>query len=196
MLDGFCSNKKFRARSKLSADAGEQFVRAAYLSKGRRGPRDGKGASSRSFNYILRFLHGLPGKELRSKKDGPGHTEVPTYTRIYRAYRRWQADRCFDAIFEGLVFRLRLDDRLTSRHSWAMARQRRPRKRAAITRFSGHQESQGDKGVGFCDRHCNRGVESRRRGSPGQRNELALLRERCRKLTRIARVIRPGQGTS
>jgi transposase len=56
------------------------------------------------FNYILRLLYlGCQWKELPIEKDRQGRPEIH-YTRIYRAFRRWQADGCFDAIFEGSVF--------------------------------------------------------------------------------------------
>jgi len=50
-------------------------------------------------------------KDLPIEKDRQGRPEIH-YTRIYRAFRRWQADGCFDAIFEGSVFKLHQDHRL------------------------------------------------------------------------------------
>src|SRR5258708_7155203 len=88
----------------------EQFV-GPHLRMGRRGPAP-KLSSHAICNYILRLLYlGCLWKELPIGKDRQGRPEIH-YTRIYRAFRRWQADGCLDAIFEGSVFRLHPDDRL------------------------------------------------------------------------------------
>jgi transposase len=94
----------------LSAAQFEQFV-LAHLSKGGRGPA--KKLEWRTiFNYILRLLYlGCQWKELPIEKDPQGRPESH-YTRIYRAFRRWQADGSFNAIFEGSVLKLHQDDRL------------------------------------------------------------------------------------
>ncbi|MFL9937169.1 transposase, partial [Paraburkholderia sp. RL18-103-BIB-C] len=85
--------------TKLTASQFEQFV-LPHLSKGRRGPATKPGWHA-IFNYILRLLYlGCQWKELPIEKDRQGRPEIH-YTRIYRAFRRWQADGCFDAIFEG-----------------------------------------------------------------------------------------------
>src|ERR1700676_962943 len=59
---------------------------------------------------VMLYL-GCQWKELPIEKDRQGRAEIH-YTRIYRAFRRWQVDGCFDAIFAGSVFRLHQDDRL------------------------------------------------------------------------------------
>src|ERR1700731_4390112 len=83
----------------LSVAQFEQFV-LPHLSKGSRGPAT-KLNWDAIFNYILRLLYlGCQWKELPIEKDRQGRAEIH-YTRIYRAFRRWQADGCFDAIFEG-----------------------------------------------------------------------------------------------
>ena len=44
------------------------------------------------FNYILQFLYrGCQGKQLPIEKDAQAKPEIH-YTRIYRAFRRWQAN--------------------------------------------------------------------------------------------------------
>src|SRR3984893_11238394 len=82
--------------TKLTVSQFEQFV-LPHLSKGSRGPAK-KPSFHAIFNYILRLLYlGCQWKELPIEKDGLGTPEIH-YTRIYRAFRRWQADGCFDAI--------------------------------------------------------------------------------------------------
>src|SRR5260370_17207079 len=99
--------------TKLTVSQFEQFV-LPHLSKGRRGPAT-KLNWHAIFNYILRSLYlGCQWKELPIGKDRHGRPEIH-YTRIYRAFRRWEADGCFDAIFESSVFRLHCDDRLHTR---------------------------------------------------------------------------------
>jgi transposase len=96
--------------TKLTVSQFEQFV-LPHLSKGSRGPAT-KLNWHAIFNYILRSLYlGCQWKELPIEKDRQGRPEIH-YTRIYRAFRRWQADGCFDAIFEGSVFKLHQDHRL------------------------------------------------------------------------------------
>src|ERR1700730_1050257 len=82
-----------------------------HLSKGSRGP-----ATTLSFhaifNYILWALYlGCQWKHLPIEKDQHGRREIHP-TSIYRIFRRWQAEGCFDAIFEGSVLKLHQDNRL------------------------------------------------------------------------------------
>src|SRR6202158_282558 len=88
--------------TQLSLAQFEAFV-LPHLSRGSRGPTPKLGLH-KIFNYILRLLYlGCQWKELPIEKDGLGHPEIH-YTRIYRAFRRWQADACFDAIDRNNVF--------------------------------------------------------------------------------------------
>jgi hypothetical protein len=48
---------------------------------------------------------GCQWNELPIEKDQEGHPEIH-YTRVYSAFRRWQADGCFDAIFTNSVLTL------------------------------------------------------------------------------------------
>jgi transposase len=60
----------------------------------------------RIFNYILQLLYmGCQWKALPIERNAEGRPEIH-YTRIYRALRRWQADRCIDRIFAGSVNKL------------------------------------------------------------------------------------------
>ena len=55
------------------------------------------------FNYILQFLYmGCQCKQLPIDKDAQGKPEIH-FTRIYSAFRRWQANGCFDAVRSGSV---------------------------------------------------------------------------------------------
>src|ERR1700674_5703551 len=89
--------------TQLSLAQFEAFV-LPHLSRGSRGPAPKLGLH-KIFNYILRLLYmGCQWKELPIKKDGEGRPEIH-HTRIYSAFRRWDADGCMDAIFTGSVLR-------------------------------------------------------------------------------------------
>lgn len=79
----------------------KQFVEFVlpYLTVGSRGPPP-KLSFHALFNYILKLLYlGCQWKELPIEKDEEGRPEIH-HTGIYRAFRRWEADGCLDAIFE------------------------------------------------------------------------------------------------
>ena len=127
-------------------------------------------------------------KELPIEKDRQGRPDPEIhYTRIYRAFRRWQADGCFDAIFEGSVFRLRQDDRLDTTVIHGDRTTTAAKKGGDNVGFSGHKKVKGDKVVAFCDRPCN--VIAPFVAAPGNRNESPLLREALPQFTRIARAV-------
>ncbi|CAB3657272.1 hypothetical protein LMG27174_01478 [Paraburkholderia rhynchosiae] len=54
---------------------------------------------------------GCQWKMLPIDRNAEGHPEIH-YTRIYRTFRRWQADGCIDAIFSGSVQQLHQDQLL------------------------------------------------------------------------------------
>ncbi|WOD13951.1 transposase [Paraburkholderia kirstenboschensis] len=163
--------------TKLSAAQFEQFV-LPHLSKGSRRPSK-KLSFHAIFNYILRLLYlGCQWKELPIENDSQGLPEIH-YTHIYRAFRRWQPDGCFEAIFEGSVFRLRQDDRLDTTVIHGDG--------TTIAAKKGGDNLKGDKVVAFCDRHCN--VIPPFVTAPANRNESPLLREALPQLTRIARTV-------
>jgi len=88
----------------------EQFV-LPHLSIGSRGPTPKLGLF-KIFNYVLHLLSiGCQWKELPIEKDGEGRPEIH-YTRIYSAWRRWEADGCIDAIFASSVMQLHQDELL------------------------------------------------------------------------------------
>src|ERR1700681_1852551 len=83
--------------TELSLDQFRQFV-LPHLTVGSRGPAP-KLSLHALFNYILKLLYiGCQWKELPIARDARGLPEIH-YTRIYGAFRRWQADGCFDIIF-------------------------------------------------------------------------------------------------
>src|SRR6202051_987467 len=96
--------------TELSLERFREFV-LPHLSLGSRGP-DPKLSPHTLFNYILKQLYlGCQWKELPIEKDANGRQEIH-YTRVWRAFRRWEADGCFDAIFEGTVLALHHADLL------------------------------------------------------------------------------------
>ncbi len=99
-----------RIPTHLTLEQFEDFV-LPYLHIGSRGPQP-KLALHAIFNYILKLLYlGCQWKELPIEKDKDGQPEIH-YTRIYRAFRRFEAHGCFDAIFAGSVVQLHQNDYL------------------------------------------------------------------------------------
>ena len=163
----------------------EQFV-LPHLSIGRRGPAP-KLSLHKIFNYILRLLYlGCQWKELPIQKDGEGRPEIH-YTRIYSAWRRWEADGCIDAIFTGSVVQLHRDKLLDITVLHGDGTTTAAKKGGDNIGFSGHKKVKGDKVVAFCDRQCN--VIAPFVAAPGNRNESLLLREALPEVTRIARIV-------
>jgi hypothetical protein len=73
-----------------------------HLTCGSRGP-ERKLSDIKIFNYILKFLHtGCQWENLPINKDENGDPEIH-YTCIYKTYRMWEKDQCFDAIFTNTV---------------------------------------------------------------------------------------------
>jgi len=139
--------------TKLSKAQFEQFI-LPHLSKGRRGP-----ATTLSFyaifNYILCVLYlGCQWKHLPIEKDRHGRREIHP-TSLYRTFRRWQAEGCFDLIFEGSVLKLHQDNRLDLSVIHGDGTTTAAKKGGDNVGYSGHKKVKGDKAVVFCDRHCN-----------------------------------------
>lgn len=116
--------------TRLTLEQFQQFV-FPHLTIGSRGTAP-KLASHEVFNYILQLLYlGRPWKELPIEKDPNGRPKIH-YTRIYGAFRKWQADGCFDVIFADLVWKLHHAISSTPPSSTAMGRRHRQRKAATI----------------------------------------------------------------
>jgi len=168
--------------TRLSSEHFQQFV-LPHLSTGSRGPAP-KLSSHRVFNYILQTLHlGCQWKELPIEKDQEGRPEIH-YTRIYSAFRKWQADGCFDAVFAGSVLTLHQANLLDTTVIHGDGTTTAAKKGGDNIGFSGHKKVKGDKIVAFCDRNCN--VIAPFVSAPGNRNESPLLREALPLVTRIA----------
>ncbi len=161
----------------------EQFV-LPHLSIGRRGPAP-KLSLFKIFNYILRLLYmGCQWKELPIECAADGRPEIH-YTRLYRAFRRWEADGCIDAIFAGSVLKLHQDELLDVTVIHGDGTTTAAKKGGDNIGFNGHKKLKGDKVVAFCDRHCN--VMAPFVPAPGNRNESPLLRDALPAVVRIAR---------
>jgi transposase len=155
----------------------EQFV-LPHLSVGSRGPAP-KLSLFKIFNYILRQLYmGCQWKELPIARDGEGRPEIH-YTRIYGAFRRWEADGCIDAIFVDSVLKLERDDLLDATVIHGDGTTTAAKKGGDNIGFSGHKKVKGDKVVAFCDRWCD--VIAPFVSGPGNHNESTLLRRLCQK---------------
>jgi len=90
--------------TKLSEKEFNEFI-FPYLSKGSRGP-DTKISYFKMFNYILYLLHtGCQWYQLPIEKDQNGNPEI-SYSRLFKHFRRWVVDGCFNLIFEGSIARL------------------------------------------------------------------------------------------
>jgi len=163
----------------------EQFV-LPHLSIGRRGPAPKLGLH-KIFNYILLLLDlGCQWQELPIQKDGEGRPEIHD-TRIYSAWRRWEADGCIDAIFTGSVVQLHRDNLLDITVLHGDGTTTAAKKGGDNIGFSGHKKMKGDKIVAFCDRQCN--VIAPLVAAPGNRNESLLLPKALPAVTRIARMV-------
>ena len=163
----------------------EQFV-LPHLSRGRRGPPPTL-SLHKLFNYILQALYmGCQWKMLPIGTNAKGLPEIH-YTRIYRAFRRWQTAGCMDAIFAGSVSRLHEDQLLDLTVIHGDGTTTAAKKGGDNLGYSGHKHFKGDKVVALCDRHCN--VIAPFVTAPGNRNESPLLRDALPRLSQIARAI-------
>jgi transposase len=163
----------------------EQFV-LPHLHTGRRGPQP-KLSLYKIFNYILLFLYsGCQWKKLPIEKDQNGVPEIH-YSRIYRAFRHFEAQGCFDAIFAGTVSLLKEDEKLDISIIHGDGTTTAAKKGGDNLGFNGHKQMKGDKVVAFCDRNCN--VVAPFIAAAGNRNESPLLREALPQVTRIAQEV-------
>jgi hypothetical protein len=139
--------------TELSLEHFRQFV-LPHLTVGRLGPAP-KLSLHALFNYILKLLYlGCQWKELPIAKDAEGPPEIH-YTRIYGAFRRWQAGGCFDIIFTVVVPRFHQSNLLDMPIIHGDGTTTAAKKGGDNIRFNGHKKIKGDKVVAFCDRNCN-----------------------------------------
>ena len=169
----------------LTLDQFERFV-LPHLYIGSRGPQP-KLSLHRIFNYILKLLHlGCQWKELPIAKDENGEPEIH-YTRIYRAFRRFEIHGCFENIFVGSVSLLHQEKLLDLRIIHGDGTTTAAKKGGDNLGYNGHKHMKGDKVVSFCDRNCN--VIAPFVTASGNRNESPLLREVLPKVTHVARTV-------
>lgn len=169
----------------LTTQQFEEFV-LPHLCTGSRGPQP-KLSLYVIFNYILKLLYlGCQWKELPIAKGKDGLPEIH-YSRIYRAFSRFEALGCFDAIFTGSVFRLHQAEQLDLGIIHGDGTTTAAKKGGDNLGFSGHKHLKGDKVVAFCDRNCN--VLAPFIAAAGNRNESPLLQEALPQVTRIAQEV-------
>ena len=174
-----------RIPTSLTLEQFEEFV-LPHLPKGSRGPQP-KLSLHTIFNYILKLLYlGCQWKELPIEKNKTGRPEIH-YTRIYAAFRRFEAQGCFEAIFAGSVAHLRQKEFLNISIIHGDGTTTAAKKGGDNLGFSGHKHLKGDKVVAFCDRNCN--VIAPFIAAPGNRNESPLLKQALPQLTDIAQVV-------
>ena len=76
-----------------------------HLKRGSRGPNK-KISYYKLFNYILKLMHtGCQWKNVPIEKDASGNPEIH-YTSIFKIFRFWVKEGCFDKIFESTVMKL------------------------------------------------------------------------------------------
>jgi transposase len=168
--------------TELSLERFEEFI-LPHLTVGRRGPMP-KLPLHALFNYILKLLYlGCQWKELPIEKDATGRREIH-HIRIWRTFRRWVADGCFNAIFEGTVLTLHQAELLDISIIHGDGTTTAAKKGGDNIGFNGHKKIKGDKVVAFCDRNCN--VIAPFISAPGNLNESPLLRDALPEVTRIA----------
>ncbi len=120
------------------------------------------------------------------EKNGEGQPEIH-YSRIYRAFRRYETQGGFDLIFAGSVSILSLKGQLDISVIHGDGTTTAAKKGGDNLGFNGHKHMKGDKVVAFCDRNCN--VIAPFVSVPGNRNESPLLKEALPQVTRIAKQV-------
>ncbi len=119
-------------------------------------------------------------------KNKEGRPEIH-YTRIYRAFRRFEGHGCFDAIFAGSVSLLFLKGHLDISVIHGDGTTTVANKGGDNLGFNGHKHLKGDKVVANCSRNCN--VIAPFIAAPGNRNESPLLHKALPQVTRIANLV-------
>jgi len=169
----------------LTIEQFEEFV-LPHLHIGSRGPQP-KLSPYFIFNYILKLLYmGCQWKELPIEKNKDGLPEIH-YTRIYRAFRRFEVHGCFEAIFVASVLNLQQKDYLDISVIHGDGTTTAAKKGGDNLGFNGHKHMKGDKVVAFCDRNCN--VIAPFIAAPGNHNESPLLPKALSQVTNIAQKV-------
>jgi hypothetical protein len=88
----------------LSEKEFNEFI-LPHLKKGSRGPEK-KISFYKLFNDILKLMHtGCQWKNVPIEKDDSGNSEIH-YTSIFKMFRFWVKEGCFEKIFESTVLKL------------------------------------------------------------------------------------------
>lgn len=99
-----------RIPTSFSEEDFNEFI-LPHLTEGTRGPKLKIGIRA-TFNYIMYILYtGCQWAALPITKGADGKPEVH-YSRIYKAFRRWEKDGCFNDIFFQSVKRLHKNNML------------------------------------------------------------------------------------
>ena len=98
-------NTKYnRIPTDLTEDEFNEFI-LPHLTRGSRGP-PAQVPYYRLFNYILKLMHtGCQWAELPIEKADCGKLEIH-HTRVFRTFKRWENDGCFEKIFVNSVAQL------------------------------------------------------------------------------------------
>jgi transposase len=166
----------------LSLERFQEFI-LPHLSVGSRGPKP-KLSLHALFNHILKQLClGCQWKALPIETDANARREIH-HTRVWRALRRWAADGCFDAIFEGTVLTLHHADLLDVSVIHGDGTTTAAKTGSDNIGFGGHKQVRGAKVVAFCDRNCH--VIAPFISAPGNHTGSPLLRDALPMVPRIA----------
>jgi hypothetical protein len=169
----------------LTLEQFEEFV-LPHLRIGSRGPQP-KLSLHAIFNYILKLLYlGSQWQELPIEKTQEGRPKIH-YTQIYFAFRRYEAQGCFDTIFAGSVLHLHQQELLDISVIHGDGTTTSAKKGGDNLGFSGHKHWKGDKVVAFCDRNGN--VIAPFIAASGNRNESPLLKAALPQVTRLAKQV-------
>lgn len=87
--------------TKASPEFFNEFI-LEHLTSGSRGPKR-KLSNFKIFNYILKFLHtGCQWENVPIDKDEKGKPEIH-HISVYKTFRMWERDKCFETIFTNTV---------------------------------------------------------------------------------------------
>ena len=171
-----------RIPTELSEKDFNEFILPG-LKTGRRGPKP-KISHHKIFNYILNLIHtGVQWHKLPIDKTDLGKPEL-SYTRVFRYFKTWSDNGCFDNIFESSVARLCKNDLLDISILHGDGTTTAAKKGGDNIGHSGHKHMKGDKIVSICDRNCN--VIAPFVTAPGNRNESPMFSDVFSSLKRIA----------
>jgi hypothetical protein len=162
----------------LKEDEFNEFI-LLHLISGLRGPSK-KLNFNKLFCYIMRVLStGMKWSDLEIAIDATGKPEIH-YTNIFRIFKYWVENGCFDQIFEASVMQLCRNKLLDTSVIHGDGTNHAAKKGGDNIGFNGHKKIKGDKVIAMCDRNVN--VIAPFVNAPGNRNESILLKPALMKL--------------